>query len=82
MHVISAVATGVLLTDDGASRLAGSGVFESSPHYISMRTNLDGCRVSDSGALCSALVRHRDRPSPVAVAYQIAEACLEAGFGG
>jgi hypothetical protein len=82
MDVISTGAIGILLTDDFVSRLTGSGVFESPSHYISMRTNLDGCRVSDSGALCSTLVRHRNQRLPIPVTYQVAKDRVYVRMGG
>jgi hypothetical protein len=47
-----------------------------------MRTNVDGCRVSDSGVLCSALVRHRKSVLPMSITYQVATARVQARFGG
>src|SRR5258708_32153014 len=51
-----------------ASRCTESSGFNSSPHHIWMRTNLDGSRVSDSGALCSILV-HRSWLYPLGVGH-------------
>jgi hypothetical protein len=56
-----------------ASRRTESSGFNSSPHHIWMRTNLDGSRVSDSGALCSILV-HRRWPYPLGVGHIVIQA--------
>jgi hypothetical protein len=63
------IAFDVPFRDAFALNLTGSGVSIPPSHHISMRTNLDGCRVSDSGALCSALVRHRNRLPPISIPY-------------